>query len=88
MIEADSEAEEEEDVSLPLMMALERLSQLGAAAFLLRRVQGCGSRRSRQLEREPAPCRQLAARARGQLREARPRFQVEKGRGPSLPSIL
>lgn len=33
------------------------------------------------IERDSAACRQLAARARGHVRQARPRFKVEKQRG-------
>ena len=36
------------------------------------------------IQRDPAACRQLAARARTHVREARPRFQVEKQRGLEL----
>jgi RNA polymerase sigma-70 factor, ECF subfamily len=36
------------------------------------------------IQRDPATCRQLAARARTHVREARPRFQVEKQRGLAL----
>jgi RNA polymerase sigma-70 factor (ECF subfamily) len=36
------------------------------------------------VQRDPAACRQLAARARAHVREARPRFQVEKQRGLEL----
>ena len=46
---------------------------------------GCDSRRSRPtIQRDAAACRQLAARARAHVREARPRFQVEKQRGLEL----
>jgi RNA polymerase sigma-70 factor (ECF subfamily) len=36
------------------------------------------------VQRDPAACRQLAARARTHVREARPRFQVDKQRGLEL----
>ena len=76
------EEEADEDVTLPLMLALERLSPLERAAFLLHDVFGIGfEETSATLQREPAACRQLAARARGHVREARPRFKVEKDRG-------
>ncbi|WP_159593857.1 sigma-70 family RNA polymerase sigma factor [Chelativorans xinjiangense] len=79
------EEEEEEDVTLPLMLALERLSPLERAAFLLHDVFGQGFEEvAATLERDPAACRQLAARARTHVREARPRFQVEKQRGLEL----
>ena len=70
------------DVTLPLMLALERLSPLERAAFLLHDVFGLGfDEVAATLRRDAAACRQLAARARTHVREARPRFQVEKQRG-------
>lgn len=79
------EEDADEDVTLPLMLALERLSPLERAAFLLHDVFGVDFEEiARTLDRDPAACRQLAARARGHVREARPRFQVEKGRGVEL----
>lgn len=76
------EEEPEEDVTLPLMLALERLSPLERAAFLLHDVFGVSFEEVAQtLDRDPAACRQLAARARAHVREARPRFQVEQKRG-------
>lgn len=79
------EEEEEEDVTLPLMLALERLSPLERAAFLLHDVFGLGFEEvAATIGRDPAACRQLAARARTHVRDARPRFQVEKQRGLEL----
>jgi RNA polymerase sigma-70 factor (ECF subfamily) len=79
------EAGEEDDVTLPLMLALERLSPLERAAFLLHDVFGVGFEEvAATIRRDPAACRQLAARARAHAREARPRFQVEKHRGLEL----
>jgi RNA polymerase sigma-70 factor, ECF subfamily len=79
------EEEEEEDVTLPLMLALERLSPLERAAFLLHDVFGQGFEEvAATIRRDPAACRQLAARARTHVREARPRFQLEKQRGLEL----
>lgn len=77
--------EEEEDVTLPLMLALERLSPLERAAFLLHDVFGMGfDEVAATIRRDPAACRQLAVRARGHVRKARPRFKVEKQRGLEL----
>jgi RNA polymerase sigma-70 factor, ECF subfamily len=77
--------EEEEDVTLPLMLALERLSPLERAAFLLHDVFGVEFEEvAVTIGRDVAACRQLAARARAHVREARPRFQVEKQRGLDL----
>ena len=76
------EEEDAEDVTLPLMLALERLSPLERAAFLLHDVFGLDfDEVARTIDRDPAACRQLASRARGHVREGRPRFHVEKTRG-------
>ncbi|KVS36945.1 sigma-70 family RNA polymerase sigma factor [Burkholderia ubonensis] len=77
--------DEQEDVTLPLMLALERLSPLERAAFLLHDVFGLEfDEVAATIRREPAACRQLAARARTHVREARPRFRVEKQRGVEI----
>jgi RNA polymerase sigma-70 factor (ECF subfamily) len=79
------EEEEVEDVTLPLMLALERLSPLERAVFLLHDVFGVEFDEVAQtIQRDPAACRQLASRARDHVREARPRFQVEKQRGLAI----
>ena len=79
------EEEEEEDVTLPLMLALERLSPLERAAFLLHDVFGLGFEEvAISIQRDPAACRRLAARARTHVREARPRFHIDKQRGLEL----
>jgi len=79
------EEAEEEDVTLPLMLALERLSPLERAAFLLHDVFGLDFEEvAATIGRDAAACRQLAARARTHVREARPRFQMEKQRGLEL----
>ncbi|MBN8817742.1 MAG: sigma-70 family RNA polymerase sigma factor [Sphingomonas sp.] len=76
------EEEESEDVTLPLMLALERLSPLERAAFLLHDVFGVSFEEvAGTIGRDPAAARQLAARARAHVREARPRFAIEKQRG-------
>jgi len=75
----------EEDVTLPLMLALERLSPLERAAFLLHDVFGLGfDEVGETIRRDPAACRQLASRARSHVREARPRFQVERQHGLAI----
>lgn len=76
------EEEADDDVTLPLMLALERLSPLERAAFLLHDVFGVGfDEVARTIERDPAATRQLAARARAHVRDARPRYRLEKERG-------
>ena len=63
VVEADQD--EIDDVTLPLMMALERLSPLERAAFLLHDVFGVGfDEIAATIDRGPATCRQLASRAR------------------------
>jgi RNA polymerase sigma-70 factor, ECF subfamily len=79
------EEEQQDDVTLPLMLALERLSPLERAAFLLHDVFGLEfDEVAETIQRDSAACRQLAARARAHVREAKPRFQVEKQRGIAL----
>lgn len=71
-----------EDVTLPLMLALERLSPLERATFLLHDVFGESFEDiAHSLGRDPAACRQLASRARAHVRSAAPRFPVEKAHG-------
>jgi RNA polymerase sigma-70 factor (ECF subfamily) len=63
-----------EDLSIALMMALERLSPLERAAFLLHDVFDMDyGAVAQMLERSEAACRQLAARAREHVREDRPK---------------
>jgi RNA polymerase sigma-70 factor (ECF subfamily) len=79
------EEEEVEDVTLPLMLVLERLSPLERAAFLLHDVFGQNfDEVAAAIGRDPAAARQLAARARAHVREAKPRFKVEKEHGLEL----
>ena len=76
------EEEVEDDVTLPLMLALERLSPLERAAFLLHDVFGVGfDEVAKTIDRDPAATRQLAARARTHVRDARPRYKLEKEQG-------
>jgi RNA polymerase sigma-70 factor (ECF subfamily) len=71
-----------DDITLPLMMALERLSPLERAAFLLHDVFDVSFEEvAETIDREPAACRQLAARARAHLKAERPRFPLPKERG-------
>jgi RNA polymerase sigma-70 factor, ECF subfamily len=71
-----------DDVTLPLLMALERLSPLERAAFLLHDVFDLDFEEiAATIGREPAACRQLASRARAHVRADRPRYPVPKERG-------
>jgi len=79
------EEDEVEDVTLPLMLVLERLTPLERAAFLLHDVFGLEFEEvAAAIDRDVAACHQLAHRARDHVREARPRFKVEKQRGLAL----
>ncbi|MBJ6126541.1 RNA polymerase sigma factor SigJ [Microvirga splendida] len=74
-----------EDLSLTLMMALERLSPLERAAFLLHDVFGLGfDEIAATLDRDPAACRQLAARARRNVRAERPRYAIDREEGERM----
>jgi RNA polymerase sigma-70 factor (ECF subfamily) len=78
----ESDEDEADDVTLPLMMALERLSPLERAAFILHDVFGVAFEEvAETLGRDVAACRQLAARARSHVREGRPRFDLPKEKG-------
>lgn len=81
----DHEESVSDDLTLSLMMALERLSPLERAAFLLHDVFELGlDEIASELGREPAACRKLATRAREHLREARPRYGVTPDRGAQI----
>jgi len=83
------EEEQEDDIALPLMLALERLSPLERAAFLLHDIFGLDfDEVATTIQRDPAACRQLASRARAHVRAERPRFQVEKQRGLELANAF
>lgn len=74
-----------DDVTLTLMLALERLSPLERAAFLLHDVFGVAlDEVALTLDREPAACRKLATRARAHVREAQPRYEVSAERGAEI----
>jgi RNA polymerase sigma-70 factor, ECF subfamily len=85
----EDEDDEIDDITLPLMMALERLSPLERAAFLLHDVFGVGFEEiAETIDREPATCRQLASRARTHVRASRPRFDVPKERGMQIAAAF
>ena len=74
--------EDVDDVTLPLLMALERLSPLERAAFLLHDVFGLDfDEVAKTVGRNEAACRQLASRARSHVRADRPRFPMAKEHG-------
>ena len=78
-----------DDVTLPLLMALERLSPLERAAFLLHDVFGISfDEIAETIGREPTACRQLASRARTHVRAARPRFHMPRERGLEIAAAF
>lgn len=84
------ESEDEvDDVTLPLMLALERLSPLERAAFLLHDVFGVDFEEiATTLGREQNTVRQLAVRARENVRAARPRYEVPKQRSMEIATAF
>lgn len=68
-----------QDVSVAFMLALERLSPLERAAFLLHDVFDLDFEEiGRRLERSPTACRQLASRARNHVKTDYARHEVEQ----------
>lgn len=86
----DPEEEElADDITLPLMMVLERLSPLERAAFLLHDVFGMSfDAVAEAIGREAATCRKLASRARVHVRAARPRFPAPKEQGLKIAAAF
>ena len=83
------EEEDDDDVTLPLMLALERLSPLERAAFLLHDVYGVEfDEVAKTIDRDAAATRQLAARARSHVRDARPRYKLEKAHGLEIANAF
>jgi RNA polymerase sigma-70 factor (ECF subfamily) len=81
----DAEQDDLDDVTLPLMLALERLSPLERAAFLLHDVFGAAfDEVAETIGRDAATCRQLASRARTHVRAERPRYPVPRERGLAI----
>lgn len=76
---AEDPVERAEDVSVAFLLALERLSPLERAVFLLHDVFDADyAAVAKTLHRSEAACRQLGARARTHVRDARPRFDVSQ----------
>lgn len=77
LVQQSSDEDTAEDVTVTLMMAMERLSPLERAAFLLHDIfETPLNEVAAVLEREPAAVRQLASRARRHVRDARPRYTL------------
>lgn len=78
-----------DDVTVTLMLALERLSPLERAAFLLHDVFGVAlTEVAVVLGREPAAVRQLASRARKNVRHDRPRYSIGAAQAEGLASAF
>jgi RNA polymerase sigma factor (sigma-70 family) len=85
IVEPEEEGIEPDEVTLTLMLALERLSPLERAAFLLHDVFDVALEEvARTLERDAAAVRQLAVRARRHVQEARTRFPVAREEGARI----
>jgi RNA polymerase sigma-70 factor, ECF subfamily len=83
------EQEPVEDVTLPLLVALDRLSPLERAAFLLHDVFGQSfDEVAQSIDRDPAACRQLAARARANVRGEKSRFPVDRDHGLEIAAAF
>jgi RNA polymerase sigma-70 factor (ECF subfamily) len=77
------------DISIALMLVLERLSPLERASFLLHDVFGLDfAEVGRTLGRGEAACRQLAARARTHIEAGRPRFAPSREAGDRLAAAF
>ncbi|WP_165855642.1 sigma-70 family RNA polymerase sigma factor [Marinobacter sp. JSM 1782161] len=77
------------DVHFALMLALERLSPLERAAFLLHDVFELDfTQVAAALQRSETACRQLARRARRNVQSARPRFETNPAQGEKLSAAF
>jgi len=77
------------DISVALIMVLERLSPLERASFLLHDVFGLDFAAVAQaLGRGEAACRQLAARARAHVQAGPPRFEASREEGDRLAAAF
>ncbi|WPE22205.1 sigma-70 family RNA polymerase sigma factor [Shinella zoogloeoides] len=85
LIEPADDETRADNITLTLMMALERLSPLERAAFLLHDVfdQPLDDIAA-TLKRSPAATRQLAARARAHVRIDQPRYEIPREDGEAL----
>tara|TARA_R110002124_G_scaffold92868_8_gene235938 strand:- start:10496 stop:11386 length:891 start_codon:yes stop_codon:yes gene_type:complete len=85
VVEPEDDVMRADDLTLTLMLALERLSPLERAAFLLHDVFDVPlGEVAAALDREPAAVRQLAARARKHVRDGRPRYAVSREEGERI----
>lgn len=85
LIEEEDDALRPDNLTLTLMLALERLSPLERAAFLLHDVFGQPLEEvARTIDRTPAAARQLASRARAHVRVDQPRYDVPRDTAEEL----
>jgi RNA polymerase sigma-70 factor, ECF subfamily len=84
-LDAETSSDYARDLSVALMLTLERLSPLERAAFLLHDVFDVEfAEIAQNLGRSEAACRQLAARGRAHAQAARPRFSPSAEEGTRL----
>lgn len=81
--------EPQDDVTIYLMLAMERLSPLERAAFLLHDVFGVSFEEiATSIDRSPTAARQLASRARSNVQNAHKRYEIEKTRGTEIAAAF
>jgi len=89
VFDGEAAGEVAHDISVALMLVLERLSPLERASFLLHDVFGLDfAEIARALGRGEAACRQLAARARAHIEDGRPRFPASREDGHRLAAAF
>lgn len=89
IVEAEDDDLRLDELTLTLMLALERLSPLERAAFLLHDVFDVGlDEVATTLQRDAAAVRQLAVRARRHVREAKPRYPVGREEGDRIATAF
>lgn len=85
----ESEMETRDDLTVTLMLALERLSPLERAAFLLHDVFGLEfAEVAAAIDRDAAACRQLASRARSHVCAGKPRYKVPEAEGAGIAAAF
>lgn len=85
IVEPEDDEMRADELTLSLMLALERLSPLERAAFLLHDVFGEPLEAiATTLDRDAAAVRQLAVRARKHVRETKPRYKVAREEGDRI----
>lgn len=86
---AQDPVEKAEEVSVAFLLALERLSPLERAVFLLHDVFDQDyAEVAKTLDRSEAAVRQLASRAREHVQQARPRFTVDQDKAAQLAAAF